>query len=214
MDGHAGADVLTEHADVGRQAAAGDFMASENLDQLLLATGGVLGGEHFQAVAALAEGGAHGSDGLGLVVFDANQHCVGLDQLHQDVDAADQCVGFFAHQQVVGGDVRLALRTVDDQGVNLLLRAGGEFDCRGEASAAEAADAGLANFFQQLRGFQVAIVRAGLQGGPLLQAVAVEHDGRRRQARNMGEGLRAYGADGAGGRCMHRHADQTVGGGE
>jgi len=121
---------------------------------------------------------------------------------------------FFAHQQVVGGDVRLALRTVDDQGVNLLLRAGGEFDCRGEACAAEAADAGLTDFFQQLGGFQVAIVRAGLQGGPLLQAVAVEHDGRRRQARNMGEGLRAYGADGAGGRCMHRHADQTVGGGE
>ena len=214
MDGHAGADVLAEHADVGRQAAAGHFAAGENLDQLLLATGGVLGGEDFQVVAAPAEGRAHGGDGRGFVVFDADQHRVRLKQLHQDVDAADQRVGLFAHQQIVGADVRLALGAVDDQGVNLLLRAGGEFDRRGETGAAETADAGLADFFQQRGGVQLAIVRAGLQGGPLLQAIAVEDDGWRRQARNVGEGLRANGADGAGGRGMHRHADQAVGGGE
>ena len=43
MDGNAGADVLAEHADVRRQATAGHLFTREDLDQLFLAAGGVLG---------------------------------------------------------------------------------------------------------------------------------------------------------------------------
>ena len=98
VDGHASADVLAENADIGRQPARGHLDTGENLDQLFLAAGGVLGGKHPHLVAALAAGVAHRGDGLGLVVLDADQHLIGLDQLHQDIDAGNQFAGALTHQ--------------------------------------------------------------------------------------------------------------------
>ena len=195
MDGHTGTDVLADDADIGRQTTAGHFPAGENLDQLFLATGRVLGREHLERVAAFGQRGAHGGDGFWLVVLDTDQHFIGLDQLHQNVDAGNQLGGVLAHQQVIGGDVGLALGAVDHQGMNLLRRAGLEFDGGGETGAAEAVDAGIADFRQQRFTVQLAVVRAGRQLAPLILAVAVEHDGRCRQAGNMRVRLRADKAD-------------------
>ena len=42
----------------------------------------------------------------------------GLDQVRSDLYAANDVLGLFAHQGIVGGNVGLALNPVDDQGVN------------------------------------------------------------------------------------------------
>ncbi|MCY1532733.1 hypothetical protein D9M68_680210 [compost metagenome] len=161
MDGFAGADVLAEDADIRRQAAAGYFDAGEDLDQLLLAARGVFGRKDPQLIAALAQGRAQCGYGFGLVVLDADQHLVRLDQLGEDVDAGDQLFGALAHQQIVGGDIGFALGAVDHQGMDLLGRPGVELDRRGEAGAAQAADPGLADHLQQVAVWQMAVVRAG-----------------------------------------------------
>ncbi len=89
---------MTEHADVGGQAAAGDFFAGQYLDQLLFATRGIFGREHLDQIAAFANRRAYGIDGFGLVVFDADHHLLGLDQVRKDFDAGNQLRGFLAHQ--------------------------------------------------------------------------------------------------------------------
>ncbi|MNF59481.1 hypothetical protein D3C84_410730 [compost metagenome] len=197
VDGFAGADVLAEDADIRRQAAAGYFDAGEDLDQLLLAARGVFGREDPQLIAALAQGRAQCGYGFGLVVLDADQHLVRLDQLGEDVDAGDQLFGALAHQQIVGGDVGLALGAVDHQGMDLLGRPGVELDRRGEAGAAQAADPGLADHLQQVAVWQMAVVRAGCQLAPLIQAVAVDDDGRGEHAGDMRVRLRPDETDGA-----------------
>ena len=161
MDGNTGADVLAEHADIGRQATGWHFFAGEDLDQLFLATRGVLGGEDLERVAALLQGLTQCGNGFRFVVLDTNQHLVGLNQLHQDIDTGDQLAGAFAHQYIVSGDVRLAFGAVDDQRVDLLRGARGELGRAGEAGATQATDAGLADFLQQLAGREVPVVGTG-----------------------------------------------------
>ena len=214
MDGHASADVLAEHADIRRQATAGHFHAGENLDQLFFATGGVFGGEYFELIAALVQRAAHGGDGFGLIVFDADQHLIRLDQLHQNVDTADHLVGAFAHEKIVGADIGFALGAIDDQRMDLLRWPRVEFHCGGEARTAQTADPCLANQLNQSAAFQVTIVRLWRQCDPFIQPIAVDDDGWSEHARDMRVRLRADKTHGARGRRMHGHADKTIGGGD
>ncbi len=211
MDGDAGADVLAEHADIGRQAAAGNLFAGEDLDQLLFATGGVLGGEDLEHIGALANGGAHGGDGFGLVVLDADQHLLRLDQVFEYLDARHQLRRLLAHQQVIGGDIGLAFGAVDDQRANRLRGWRGQLHRGGEAGTAEAVDTSLTDDVQQIGRRQLAVIGVRLQFDPLVPAIAVDDDGRRGHARDVRVGLRADEADGA--RCgrMHRRADEAAG---
>ncbi len=176
MDGNAGADVLAEHADVRRQATAGHLFTREDLDQLLLAAGGVLGRKDLEHEGALPDGGAHRGDGLGFVVLDADQHVLRLDQVREDFDTRHQFGGFLAHQQIVGGDVRLALGTVDDQRADALCRWRGQLDCRRKACTAEAADTSLTNQLEQRRTLQRTIIEVGLELDPAVLAIAIDDD--------------------------------------
>ena len=54
-------------------------------------------------------------------------------------------IAALAHQQVVSGDIGLALGAVDDQRVDLLRRPRSQFHRGREAGAAQAADTSLAN---------------------------------------------------------------------
>ncbi len=211
VDGHASANVLAKDADIGRQAAAWNFNAGENLDKLFLTAGGVLGRKHPYLIIAADTGSAHGGDGLGLVVLDTDQHLLGLDQLHQDIDARNQLAGALAHQHVISGDIGFAFGAVDDQRVDLLRRPCGEFHRRGETGAAQAADAGFADQCQQLGRLHMPVVAMRREFDPLIQTVAVDDDSRRQHAGSMGIWLRADKADGAGGRGMQRCADEAVG---
>ncbi len=176
MDSDAGADVLAEHADIRGQAAAGHLFASQNLDQLLLAAGGVLGRKDLEHEGPFTDGRADRGDGLGLVVLDADQYLLRLDQVREDFDARHQFGGFLAHQQVVGGDVRLTLGAVDDQCADVLRRRWGQFDRSGKAGAAEAADSGLTNQFEQHRTLQRTVIGVGLELDPAVLAIAIDDD--------------------------------------
>ena len=198
MDSNAGADVLAEHADIRGQAAAGHLFASQNLDQLLLAAGGVLGRKDLEHEGPFTDGRADRGDGLGLVVLDADQYLLRLDQVREDFDARHQFGGFLAHQQVVGGDVRLTLGAVDDQCADALRRRWGQFDRSGKAGAAEAADSGLTNQFEQHRTLQRTVIGVGLEFEPAVLAIAVDDDCVDEHARDMRVGLWADEADHAG----------------
>src|SRR5690606_32547424 len=123
-----------------------------DLDQLTFAAGGVFGGEHLDHKGPFAHRGAHGGDGFRLVVLDADQHLFGLQQMGKDFDAGDQLDGFFAHQQIVSSDVRLALGTVDDQRADLLAGPHTEFYRTGKTGSAQTVDTGVTNDLQQRSG--------------------------------------------------------------
>ncbi len=86
VDRQQGAHVLADHAKVGGQTAAGHFLAGQNLDQLLFTAGGVLGRKGNNLHGALANRRAHGLRGFGLVVLNADQHLLGLQHMHQNLE--------------------------------------------------------------------------------------------------------------------------------
>ena len=135
MDRNQCADVLAEHADIRGQASAGYFLAGENLDQLLFATGGVLGGEFDHLHGLVADGCTHGGNGFRLVVFDADQHLIRVQDMHQDLDPGDDFSCLVTHRSIVSGDIGLALCGIDNQGMNWPLTPGIELHCGGETRA-------------------------------------------------------------------------------
>jgi len=176
VDGDAGSDVLAEHADIRRQAATGNLFSGENLDQLLFAAGRILGREDLQREGALADGSPHCGDRFGLVVLDADQYLLRLNQVREYLDPRDQLGRLFTHQQVIGGDVGLALGAIDDQRADRLGRRGAELHGGGEAGAAEAADAGLANQLEQGWALEFTVIRLRMQVDPFVFAIVVDDD--------------------------------------
>ncbi len=96
--------------------------------------------------------------------------------MREDFDTRHQFGGFLAHQQIVGGDVRLALGTVDDQRADALCRWRGQLDCRRKACTAEAADTSLTNQLEQRRTLQRTIIGVGLELDPAVLAIAIDDD--------------------------------------
>ncbi|MCY1433542.1 hypothetical protein D9M71_495730 [compost metagenome] len=155
-----------------------------------------------------------GGDGFRLVVLDADQHLFRLQDVHEDFDALQQFHRALAHQHVVGADVGLAFDAIDDQRVDIVLGARGQLGGGGEAGAAKPGDTGLADAFEQRwRAFATEVL-AELQRRPFIVAVAVDHDGRRGQARGVGIGLLADGDHASRGRRMQRRADGAAGRGD
>ena len=82
-----------------------------------------------------------------------------------------------AHGQVIGGDVRLALRRVEDQGVDGVALTHARLHRRGEARAALADHAGILQALDQVLGFLLAPVAPGLKARPFIDlAVTLDHD--------------------------------------
>lgn len=133
-----GTHVLAENADIRRDAATGHLDIGQQLDQLALPSGGVFGRHHHQIDGQITvlECSLQSVDGVGLVVLDADHHVAGAHQVGDHLDAADHLVGVFTQQHVIGGDVGLTLRGVDDQGVDDMVIPQVEFHIRGEAGTA------------------------------------------------------------------------------
>ena len=144
-----------------------------------------------QQLDAAPQHGGDGRDGLGLVLLDADGGALRLQDLQDDAQAADDALGRFAHQAVVGRDVGLALRAVDDDGVDLA-EAGGELDGRGKARAAHAGDAGLADDGDEVLGAHggdgLGVPRLD-RGAERVAAVGLDDDGRLQVPARMGPGL-------------------------
>ena len=82
-----------------------------------------------------------------------------------------------AHGQVIGGDVRLTLRRVQNQGVDGVALTHPRLYRRGEAGAALADHAGVLQALDQVLGFLLTPVAPGFQARPFIDlAVALDHD--------------------------------------
>ena len=110
--------------------------------------------------------------------------------------------GALAHQQVVAGDVRLALGAVEHQRLDLVF-VGIRLHVAGEYRAAQTDHAGLAQDMAQLGMRGLFVVHAAVCY-PLILAVRDDGDAQVRQAGMVGDHLHVDGADRAGSGGVHR----------
>ena len=175
---------------MGGQPAGGHLAAGDALDQLLLSALGVPGAQRLHRhVVLAAHQGLQMLDGVLLVGLHADDGALEAEGLHQDAHAADDLLALLQHQPVVGGDVRLTLRTVEDQRVHLA-QAGADLHVGGEAGAAHTGDTGLLDDLHDLVGRQLGVVGMGgeLRAPGVLEIVLDDH-GHALAAAHVGTGL-------------------------
>ena len=131
-----------------------------------------------------------------LVGLDADVHLIHAEALGQQGRALDDLLRTLQTGAVVAGDVRLALRGIDDHIVHLA-QTGADLHVSGERRAALADDAGVLDDLHQLLGRQAVGIRHGLDflGDLILEIVFNDH-GHHLAAHREGTGL--HGLDRAG----------------
>ena len=184
----------------------------ENLGELLGATGGVFGGNHAQRNAmGVAEYSPQHGDGLRLIVFNADQHLVRLQNVGEDADPFDNLRRAVLHQAVVRRDIGFALGGVNDQRFNFIAAAA-QFTAGGEAGAAEAGNAKLVYALNQRFTCAGLVVAPAVAFDPAVFAVGVNDHAHLRQRGWMGGGVRGDSGNGAGGGGVNRqHSSPTAG---
>ena len=202
MDGLGGGGVEDSAADSGGQTAGGDLTAGDGVDHLLFSTLGVLGGQNVHDDAGSGiDGILQGLHGIGLVVLDGDVGAVQAEDLHDDLQTADQLRSHFLTQAVVGGDEGLTLAGVDDDGVHLA-EAGGQLHVGGEGCAAHADDTGLTDDGHQIVSAQSVnfFLGAGLNCRiELIQMVILNDNAHAGHAVGVGAGLHSLDRAGHGG---------------
>ena len=184
----------------------------ENLGELLGATGGVFGGNHAQRNAmGVAEYSPQHGNGLRLIVFNADQHLVRLQNVGEDADPFDNLRRAVLHQAVVRRDIGFALGGVNDQRFNFIAAAA-QFTAGGEAGAAEAGNAKLVDALNQRFTCAGLVVAPAVAFDPAVFAVGVNDHAHLRQRGWMGGGVRGDSGNGAGGGGVNRqHSSPTAG---
>ena len=199
-----GADVLHQHADIGRASAVRHFQSSKNFGELLCAAGGIFGRNHADLQIALAaQRLLQRGNRFRLVVFDADQHALGLQHPGEDAAAFQHFGGIILHQAIVSGDIGLALGGVDNQGFHPA-QATAQLGAGGEARAAKASDARVVNTLHDGGALALAVVRHRLKQRPAIFAVRRHKNAQLRQPGGVRGHMLANGVDGAGGRRVHR----------
>ncbi len=204
LDRPGGADVLHQHADIGRAAAVRHFPPGQNFGQLLRTAGRVFGRDHAQLQILLAaQRFFQRGDSLRLVIFNADQHALRLQHPGEDTAAFQHLGGAILHQTIVGGDIRLALGGIDDQGIDAVKTA---FQLAGgrKAGAAQAGDAGIVNALHDCGAILFAIVGQRFTRDPAIFAVRRNENADFRQARRVRRHVRPDRLHHAGSRRMHR----------
>ena len=189
-----------------RQGAAGDFLAGQNMDQLVLGTRWVSGGNDHHLQTGVAAMLLQCGDGLRFVVFNADQAAPGTCDLQQDQTASDNVSGAFAQQRSVGGDERLALRCIQHQGINLL-QGRAQFQLGRKAGAAEAAYAGIGNTFDQRVDACARIIKCFEFGPAGIGGVGVDDHAQLRQSGCIRYRISSDGADNP---CRRRMRQQPA----
>ena len=205
-----GADIEALHGVVGAELAVGNLDAGEHADELLFAARGIERGHRLDAhriIHALRRG-AHGGDGFGLVVLDADHELACANEAEQDARARQDAVGALAHQAIVAGDPGFAFGAVEDQGVHA--RALAELHMAGEGGAAQTDQAAVAQPGQR----RVATGALGIERGvfhPALLAIGFDDDAARLQPRGVRHRVAPEVDHRAGGGGVHRSAEHAFG---
>ena len=168
---HSAADVLADNANLRGQTAAGHLFSCEDLNELLFAAGGILGGERDDLDICTLSCRTQSGNAFWFIVLDTDQSFFRSDDLPQNFCALNDLVSLFAHQDIVSSDVRLTLCAVDDQCFNLGVRLDRQFDRARKTGAAHACNSGIANYTNQVSCLQFLIVRDAAVFCPLILAV-------------------------------------------
>ena len=140
-------DILHHRAHADGQPAGTHLAVHHGLNELLLTALRILllESEHLDSlVGELGEGLAHGLDGLGLVLLDADHGAAASEHLLHDGCADDDLLRALEHDAEVAGEIGLALRAVQDQALSFAAGSGIEFHvCRESGSAESDHSAGL-----------------------------------------------------------------------
>jgi hypothetical protein len=116
-------------------------------------------------------------DGVELVALHADGGLGQTQSLHEDTGPADDPLALLQHEAVVGGDIGLAFRAVEDQGVGLA-DGGTDFYVGGESRAAHAGNTGGLDDLYQLFGCKSFDVAAGFTIGTKgILVIVLDHDG-------------------------------------
>ena len=209
-DGGAGTDVLHHAADVHGEAAGGDGASGEGVDELFFAALRIADVERHDGHAVLARLLVERGDGVRLVLLDAEEDAVDAEYLRGDGGAFEDRFGAFEHETVVGGEVGLAFRAVQDERVDDLFGRGRELYVGRERRAAHADDAGVGDALFEDLAVGVLPVRDRVEAGaPFVLAVGNDLDGRDRAA--VGAGNFDDVADRAAGGRVDRGGDESAG---
>ena len=205
FDGVDGGHVVHGDAEIVGSAVVAHLDAGESVDQRSCGSGGIKSRQRSYRNVGPAGGYGfpHGSDGLGLVVLDGKEGDLGFENMLQDPDPLGDLSGFFSHQSIVGGEIRLALAAVDDEHRDFAQREF-QFASRRKARAAHAGHSGLGDYLGQLLRSFLTVVGAALVQQPLVLPVGNDGDGQIGQSRGMAGSGVSYGLDGAGGGRVNR----------
>ena len=131
-------------------------------------------------------------DCVHLIVFNADVRVVQLKGLHDEPNTADDLLAVLQHQTMVCGNVRFALRTIDNNGI-CFAHCGTDFDVGGETRAAHTGAAGLANDVDDLLGGQRIHIFTGLaiRTKGVLEVI-FDYDRKRRRAAGSRTGLHCH----------------------
>ena len=92
---------------------------------------------------------------VGFVVLDTDDGAVDAQRFHHQLDTYHDLLAAFQHELVVAGQIRFALYAIDNQHFGFLARRRHQFDVSGEASSAQAHDAGVLDLVYNLFRVQV-----------------------------------------------------------
>src|SRR5690554_3278297 len=172
-----GAHVLTDHANTGGNLSARHFATGQNLNQLFFPARGILGGENRYLNIGILNSLAQSSNGFRFVVLYTDHYPFRLaQQVRQNLRARDYFIGAQTHQHIVGGNIRLALSAVDNQGINKMVGTWIKFDGCRKTRATKTGNARLANLAEQDIAFQRVIIGRLLQGYPAIFAIGVQQN--------------------------------------
>jgi hypothetical protein len=149
-------------------------------------------------------------NGIGLVLLDTDHAAGSSERMHHDPDAEVHALRVLDHDAMVGGQVGLALRTIDDQGRNVPAPGRGKLDMGRERRAAEAHHAGFLHGAHDLGTGEP--FPMGYQPLPRdLGCEAVHLDSHRLRHRPVGMGPPFDAGDDAGRRGVNGHGHEAVG---
>ena len=207
VDGDGGVDVEHGAADVRGKTSRGHLLAGDGLAELLFAALRVAAAQRLDHDGSLLLGDdlVEGLDAVFLVVLHADDDLAHAEHLGEVAAAADDLSGALKHRAMVAGDVGLALRTVDDDGIDLA-DAAGDLRVRGERCAAHTDDTGLLDHFDHfLHAQRVGVGRSMDFLAQVVLEVIVDDNGHDLAAHGIGTGL--HRSDRTGYACVNGSAE-------
>ncbi len=186
------------------------LFTGQNLRELFRTARRVFGRDDAQAniVAARQHCTQHG-DRLRFVIFNADQHFAGLQNVREDTNAFHHLRSAVLHQTIVCGNVRFTLGGVDNQRLDFVA-ATAQFSARREPCATQPGHAELMNTFNERLTAMSAIIAPAITFDPAVFTVGFNDNAQFRESRRVRHGMGSNRHHPAGGGGVYRQHTSTT----